>query len=56
MDPEALSLTKAAPLCRGQFAKARRQVLAQDARGYVVAPAVYGATTPAEDTLKATTC
>lgn len=56
IDPEALSLTKAAPLCKGQFAKVRRQVLAQDARGYVVAPAIYGATTPAKATLEATTC
>jgi hypothetical protein len=56
VDPEALQLTKAAKLCPGAFARVRQQVLDQDARGYTVAAAIYGATTRAERTLTAQTC
>jgi len=56
IDPEALQLTKAAKLCPGAFANVRKQVLAQDARGYQVAASVYGATTPADRTFQAETC
>jgi hypothetical protein len=56
VDPEALQLTRAAALCPHQLASVRRQVLAQDARGYHVARDVYSATTPAAQTLRAETC
>jgi hypothetical protein len=56
VDPEVLQLTKAAPLCENEFNKVRRQVLAQDARGYRVARDVYSSTTRARQTLDAHLC
>jgi hypothetical protein len=56
VDPEALQLTRAAKLCAQEFAQVRRQVLAQDNRGYRVARDVYSATTRAQRTLTAETC
>lgn len=56
VDPEALQLTRAAKLCAHEFAQVRRQVLAQDNRGYRVARDVYSATTRAQRTLSAETC
>ncbi len=56
VDPEALQLTRAAMLCAAELDTVRRQVLAQDRRGYHVARDIYGATTRAEATLGAKTC
>lgn len=55
-DPEVLQLTKAAKLCAGALAKVRKLALAQDSRGYTVAPTVYGKTPPAQDTLVVRSC
>ena len=56
VDPEALQLTKAAKLCSAEFNQVRKQVIAQDKRGYHVARTIYSASTHAEQTLSARTC
>lgn len=56
VDPEELQLTSATTLCGTDLAKVRRQVLAQDGRGYRVARDVYSDTARATRTLVAPGC
>jgi hypothetical protein len=56
VDPEELQLTSATTLCGSDLATVRRQVLAQDGRGYRVAKDVYSDTTRAKRTLRGAGC
>ncbi|MFF0557635.1 hypothetical protein [Streptomyces sp. NPDC004266] len=47
-NPETLSLTEFTRLDRKELAAVRKEVLAQDARGYEISPDVYGTTPPAQ--------
>jgi hypothetical protein len=56
VDPEALTLKSAQRLCTADFSAIRQRALAQDSRGYTIAPGVYAGSPHAQHTIDARTC